>query len=88
MQFQTQKRPQFPRSRSFKVKLVDRVLLTPTNDPTKFSWDNQNILGEKKCKSVIFLFKMAAIISGISAKLRELHVHVRVGPGERFNYTF
>ena len=34
------------RSRSFEVKLVDKVPLTASNVPTKFRWNNQNTFGE------------------------------------------
>ena len=40
------------RSRSFEVKFVDKVPLTPSNVPTTFRGDNQNKFGEK-CESVI-----------------------------------
>ena len=41
----------FPMSRSFEVKLADKVHLTPSNVPTKFRWNNLNRLGER-CKNV------------------------------------
>ena len=46
-------RRHFPSSRSFDVKFADKLPLNPSNVPTKFSWKNQNTLGEK-CKKYYF----------------------------------
>ena len=50
-----------PKSTRFEVKFTNKASLTPSNIPTKLCWNNQNRFGEK-CKNVIFLFKMAAIL--------------------------
>ena len=36
----------FPRSRSFELKLMGKVPLTPSDVSTKFCWNNQNRFGE------------------------------------------
>ena len=57
-----QKKQKNPIFQFSKVKVIfqDMVLLTPSNVPGMFRWNNQNRLGEK-CEKAIFLFKMAAI---------------------------